>query len=331
MKRQNRNTQIEGLRGLSILIIVVYHIFDRYQQIYIGKEIKFMNFWGSLGVTIFFMISGYFAVKPHTEEITFIQGVRKFIKKVVRLYPSYLLSILIIFAVTHIIWLPDRTVNFSDFLSNVFLFNRYFAIPYVDGAHWYVHVLITMFLIITIFEVCQVHVYIWPYIVWILFEVVIDKVLNTGQIYPLGGPFIPVFCVGIALRFITEKQSVKSCKQGRLAVIIIAFAAIYVIRGAISLIECVFTIPVLLMCIHGKAKILEGRSVVFIGTISYPLYLMHQNISFLIQNCIIKIVGCYSLLCPFISLAIVFTIGVLMYYMFEQPVQRRLSHTVVLS
>lgn len=33
-KKKKKNTQIEGLRGVAILIIVVFHIFDRFQQIY---------------------------------------------------------------------------------------------------------------------------------------------------------------------------------------------------------------------------------------------------------------------------------------------------------
>lgn len=63
---KNINYQIEGLRGISIMIVLLYHLIDRFQQIYFGRNIRAMDFWGSFGVTIFLIISGFFAVDPES-------------------------------------------------------------------------------------------------------------------------------------------------------------------------------------------------------------------------------------------------------------------------
>lgn len=41
-----RNMQIEGLRGLSILIIVLYHVYCRFSQLYMNTTVSFMENWG---------------------------------------------------------------------------------------------------------------------------------------------------------------------------------------------------------------------------------------------------------------------------------------------
>ena len=194
-----RNLQIEGLRGISILIIVIFHIFDRYQQLYLGREIKWMNYWGSLGVTSFFLISGLFAVNWKFESGGIKTGITIFWKKIIRLWPTYLLAIIIIFCTTHIIPLEGRTVTFSDFLANVIFINRYMMLPYVDGAHWYLSTLVTMFFIISVFQIFGIQNKPGAYLLWILLEVVVDKVFDTGDMYPIGGSFIAAFCVGIAM------------------------------------------------------------------------------------------------------------------------------------
>lgn len=46
---KTRNIQIEGLRGFSILIIVVFHVFCRFGQVYLDLNIPWMAWWGDFG------------------------------------------------------------------------------------------------------------------------------------------------------------------------------------------------------------------------------------------------------------------------------------------
>lgn len=55
-----KNLQIEGLRGCCVVIVAFFHIFCRFSQVYLSKNISLMQHWGDFGVTVFLLISSYF-------------------------------------------------------------------------------------------------------------------------------------------------------------------------------------------------------------------------------------------------------------------------------
>lgn len=134
-KKKKKNTQIEGLRGVAILIIVVFHIFDRFQQIYFERSIVWMNNFGTFGTTIFLLISAFLLMSPSQTICTFREAVNAFLKKLVRLWPCYVVCVTITFLLSRVLYLPERTVGWGDYLFNILLLNRFFNIPFVDGAH----------------------------------------------------------------------------------------------------------------------------------------------------------------------------------------------------
>lgn len=321
-----RNMQIEGLRGVSIVLIVLYHVVNRYQQLFLDRSIRFMNSWGTFGVTAFFMISAYFAINPNSLECGFVSGIRKWLLKIWRLWPTYLICMTLTFIVTSIAYLPKRTVAFGDYLVNIFLINRFFNVPYVDGAHWYLSILITLFLIIAVLRIFNIHNRPWIYTGWVLGELLIDKADTTGTMYPIGGPFVGSFCIGIALRFLLTRNSREmSDRMGWGIVITFSVISTYLTRGLICALECVVVLPILILCIKEKLPGLSFKPLVFLGNISYSLYLIHQNISYVIQYNISKAMG-YSLVCPLIASIIVILMGIGIHFFFEKPVNRRLLY-----
>lgn len=127
-KKKKKNTQIEGLRGVAILIIVVFHIFDRFQQIYFERSIVWMNNFGTFGTTIFLLISAFLLMSPSQTICTFREAVNAFLKKLVRLWPCYVVCVTITFLLSRVLYLPERTVGWGDYLFNILLLNRFFNI-----------------------------------------------------------------------------------------------------------------------------------------------------------------------------------------------------------
>ena len=119
----NRNHNIDFLRILFTLLIILYHIDNR------------LNIWSNLGsaVEFFFILSGYFlAVASAKTENTLL-----FIKKkIIRFMPLILFSeMLSILAV--------ENVSLSSFFAEVLLLPRTGLYPTVgyNGATWYINVL----------------------------------------------------------------------------------------------------------------------------------------------------------------------------------------------
>lgn len=56
----SRNKQVDGLRGTTILMILIFHIFYRYDEIYMNETGGVIRLFGSFGNTIFLLISSYY-------------------------------------------------------------------------------------------------------------------------------------------------------------------------------------------------------------------------------------------------------------------------------
>lgn len=144
---ESRNNQIEGLRGLAMIIIVLYHTFLRFYQIYIGTELDFTKVIGRFGTCMFLIISCYFLVDFKRSNYDF-SLLRYLLKKLLRLWPCYAVAITITAVVVHIWPLPERTSTWTDWLLNLVFINGFIETPYIDGAHWYLTTLVS-FIIIT--------------------------------------------------------------------------------------------------------------------------------------------------------------------------------------
>lgn len=284
-----RNLQIEGLRGIAILIIVAYHLIDRYQQIYLDSSIYWMDIWGTFGTTIFFIISGYFLAGSQINEMSLSKAAVFLVKKLARLWPCYAISISITYVVSNVWNLPGRTVSFKDYVLNLIMINRFLRIPYVDGAHWYVGVLLTITAMILMFSVFKIHEIWITYVVWLLVELLIDKLAPFADVYILGGPFVGIICTGIALKNVIRilgglQDGNNIEKQLKwVSVILLAILCTYISRGWVCAVELCLIIVIFTLCALQKIPIINNRFCVFTGTISYPLYLIHQNIGFIIE------------------------------------------------
>ena len=97
MFADNRNQAIDGLRGIVALIIALFH-FETYVPLF--QEPIFET--GYLGVEFFFVLSGFLLIKGYEAKDFSVK--QKFKKKVLHLYPSYLISILALIMLYACLW-----------------------------------------------------------------------------------------------------------------------------------------------------------------------------------------------------------------------------------
>ena len=141
----SRNQQVEGLRGVAIMIIVLYHVVFRFQQIYLG-EMTWTNPMGRFGTCLFMIISCYYLVDFKKSNSDFSLS-RYLKKKFWRLWPCYAIAITITAVVIHIWPLPERMSTLTDWILNIIFVNGFIDTPYIDGAHWYLTTLISFIVI----------------------------------------------------------------------------------------------------------------------------------------------------------------------------------------
>lgn len=126
-----RNKNIDLIRALAILLIVVYHIYAlSHVQLFRGKLSPLIEYGGEYGVTIFFMLSGFAIYKSLSRrKDNFNYGI--FIKdRLKRILPQYYISLIVFMCFSNSIVL--LFTNKFDLFSHLFMIHGFF--PSVQGS-----------------------------------------------------------------------------------------------------------------------------------------------------------------------------------------------------
>ncbi len=129
-----RLPQVDALRGIAALGVVLFHYTTRYQALYGHTTALWAALpWGHLGVNLFFMISGFviFLTLQRTQRpMDFI------VSRFSRLYPAYWLAVGLTFAVVHGMGLPGKEVSAPQAVLNLTMLHGLFNVPSVDNVYW---------------------------------------------------------------------------------------------------------------------------------------------------------------------------------------------------
>src|ERR1700743_3793687 len=120
----NRYRELDALRGIAALMVVLFHIT-------IGRpETKF----GVTGVDLFFMISGFVIYMSLTKVKNSLEFV---INRVSRLYPTYWTCVTFTYILI-CIYQHDGSppTKFINYLGNMTMFQYYLGIKDLDGPYW---------------------------------------------------------------------------------------------------------------------------------------------------------------------------------------------------
>jgi len=285
-----RNKNVDMLRGLLILMIMFYHYTFRFSEIYGYKTIEFWSLkdWGTIGVGCFFIISGYFLIpKKGFKNINLSWLKQKFL----RLFPLYFITITITFLITNLLGLPGKEVSFFEYLLNIPFINGIINTPYVDGAHWYLTYLIIFYILFYLMS-CLVkfkkNLNADKMLLMLLLINLVFKFLNISFIYKLlGGDYLVFILIGIFI---------KKDLQGKLFYLHI-FLFLLLVYFNFGMVVCGFIIAFILMfsfIINIKEDLTRNNPLYFVGEISYPIYLLHQNLGYVLLFNFMKLNNAYK-------------------------------------
>ncbi|WP_050641987.1 MULTISPECIES: acyltransferase [Clostridia] len=313
-----RNKQIDGLRAVMILMIVIFHLTCRFQQLYTNSDIPFVKYWGGIGALVFLMISSYFAAETKISQLPI---------KIFRLWPAYFISITITMFVLSVLPVEGRMCTWKDYLINIFFLNGYINIPYVDGAHWYITTLISSLVVIALINKSQSNECIGSFLIWIIVSICFKITKLTMFTLLIAGSYSGIVSIGIAIKryikFYKEKK-IALCRKW-LLLLLIGLGATGYLMGMIKTVEAGIAIIIVGGSTLEKFPILNCRLLQFIGAISYPLYLLHQNISYAIELYMIRRIGSFSIIYSVVAFTFVFILAIIVYKYVEKPFNKWLK------
>lgn len=120
-------------------LVIAYHYTTRYGQVYghNNLDVGVPAECATYAVSVFLVMMGYFSYNSlHSDN-----SVLAFIKKrVLKLLPAYWSALIITTIALNLTGVEH--VSLVRFLANAIFVNRFFGIPFIDGAHWYMIILI---------------------------------------------------------------------------------------------------------------------------------------------------------------------------------------------
>ncbi|WP_193603577.1 acyltransferase family protein [Pseudomonas fluorescens] len=293
-----RINEIDLLRFIAAMAVVLFHYSFRG---YYADDMTSMHYpalepvakYGYLGVELFFMISGFVILMSVSGE-----SIRQFfVSRVTRLYPAFWACCTLTFLVSLAIGGEKYSPTFLNYFKNMTMLGGFFGVPSIDGVYWSLFVEMMFYSIIAaLLAIRQMHRVEIFLILWIVATIVIEAI----DIKPLRLLFITSYsCYFIAGAFFYKVWHAGATPKRMAAIIacllITSYQSVMFVgtmdkiygTGFSSVIACVINVlmfAVMYLVATGKTGVLKNKTWKTLGALTYPLYLIHQFVGFMIFN-----------------------------------------------
>jgi peptidoglycan/LPS O-acetylase OafA/YrhL len=296
--RKDRVNEIDLLRFCAAMSVVLFHYAFRG---YAADGMSTMPYpslapvakYGYLGVELFFMISGFVIL------MTAASGNLKgfLISRVVRLYPAFWACCTLTFVTILAIGAPRYGASLPQYLVNMTMTSGFVGVADIDASYWSLFVEMKFYgLVAVVLLLGQIRHTQSLLVMW-LFASMALEIVHVGRLRSLLIVNYSAFFIAGAACFLVWSQGIS---RSRLGVIVASWCLAvwqsvrilptfedhynthmnsYVVAGAVT----VFFVVMFLIAIRRTGAIGQSRWTVA-GAITYPLYLLHQNIGFAVFN-----------------------------------------------
>ena len=291
----NRLVQLDAMRGIAVLMVVGYHYTTTYQQTYShAGPLPFSVSAGLFGVHLFFMISGFviFMTLERTEDYKDF-----LVSRFARLYPMYWASVIIGYICLQLFPLPGKVTTLSVALVNLSMLQQWFRkAPDLNDSYWTLYVELSFYAIMLgIFTLRRLNRIMLIATLWLcamLLSWALEHFAGLSLLPIIKRSFLfddaNLFFAGIMFYKLYRSEDTR-----RATLILIACLAVeFIIHSLKSgmIISCFF---IMFYTVATKTRLinllLATRPLVYIGTISYSLYLLHENIGYILLRALYAI------------------------------------------
>lgn len=334
--------EIDGLRAIAVIPVILFHLGFSFVQ------------GGFLGVDVFFVISGFLITKILTDSIQKDKfSMYKFwIRRVKRLLPLLITVILTTLIIAPLLVFKPVVLEISrDIFPALFSYSNYHAL-YDFGNYWgskseqsfFLHTwslsVEEQFYLIYPFFLFLVHKYFKNFIIPIITLTILSLALffyflKVKHDIDTAFYLLPTRLWELSIGGLTGLISLNKFRLPKkpmpfIGILMILFSYFMFSGSGIgrALIPVVGTSLVLMYCSPNDiiGKILSTKPFVFIGKISYSLYLWHWGVIVLFKNLTVQLEGIDQLIVSGLILLITFVLAYLSYTFIENKT-RHYKHT----
>lgn len=280
-----RVLELDALRGLAAIGVAVFHCTNHYGN-EIGHSVApaFGFAAGNYGVQLFFLISGFVIFMTLERTRTALDFV---VSRFSRLFPAYWAAVVLTAVIIYTEGMPEQKLAAWDLALNVTMIQQLLGAKHLDGSYWTLQVELFFYAqMLFWFMTGMLHRIRWIIGAWLLASLAFGLWEKTTGLPPswtlrevLILRHIPFFAIGILFYRIHTRPA-----QARVDWLLIG-ACVVVIAATmppVYLPVAAFCIGAFWLFVTDRLHWLRLRPFVFLGTISYSEYLLHQSIGFAI-------------------------------------------------
>lgn len=287
MKDKSRLLELDVFRGLAALYVVGFHYASYFGDTILENAPPLSRYiTGIHGVHLFFMISG-FVIFMTLEKIK--NPADFIVARFSRLFPGYWAAVLLAFISIRIFNYTEQGVSVKRTIANFSMIQHWVGVENVDGVYWTLSIELAFYFAMLLLFILKKFKYLEILGVgWLILMIIYEKVgfqapdfLDIKNLLKCGH----LFFAGILfykLKFYGETWQRYACLG-------LCLLVQYVIKIRIhhnhyldpvlgTLVTFVFFVAFYLF-IKDKISFITVAPLVFLGDISYSLYLTHQSIS----------------------------------------------------
>lgn len=293
-----RIVRLDGLRFLAALCVVFFHYAFRGAAAGVTPALDLpswligMSQYGYLGVSMFFMISGFVIAYSASERAPLEFAAARF----ARLYPSHLAAMTLTFLVVVAFGAPLFTASLAQYAANLSMLAPLFGQEFMDGAYWSIvleiifYFWVFLFLAFGIFERSGERIV----LCWLLISLVNELFIGMK---PLRFLFLTEYSGFFAAGILIYRIRAGKSGLAALPLLALSFAiAVQTSLAGLTVIEQRYSVQLSGLA---AATLVTVMFALFVaastarptrlplgllaaaGGVTYPLYLLHQHIGYI--------------------------------------------------
>ncbi len=334
--KSRRIIELDALRALAAINLLLFHFTHVYQVKYgyvgsLGFELPY----GKYGVQLFFMLSGFvnaMTILKKRDASDFV------VNRLVRIYPAFWMVVMLNVLLFSVAPIHLGTLSTQQVFANFTAIPGLFGEGSMEPVTWTIQVEMLFYgIILVLFLTGALDKPLRTIAVLVTFSLVgclcMDYMASINpDAYGLSFltffrgllilDYLPLFAIGMLLH---EIYSGRSGRWANIGGVVFSAIVFHVIddHGHNPVVTIGF-IGLLTASAYGKLPVLRLKPFVFISTISYALYLMHNNL-----GCVLiyymNHAGIHPLVCMVAVTALMTVVAALFTYKLEQPLTRFLK------
>lgn len=314
-----RFAELDALRGIAVIVVLTFHFSWRSEKVLpAARGFASGLEWGHYGVELFFAISGFVILMTLRRTETTADFL---ISRFARLFPAYWVAIVLTTGIVALLGAGELVKPPWVVAVNFSMLQYLLYVPAVDGAYWSLGVELA-------FYVCMAAL--WRrrlldriesvLLGWIALKFAwwLVPALPTRMGMLIAEDYIPWFAIGMAAYRVHAGER-RWWEQA--AVLILGFLSVAItdiVEAPGSPWVYLGTIAVFVLIVEGRMRWLANPPLLWLGALSYPIYLIHQNVGYAVMAWLERM-GASPAVAMASAVVTALTLALLIHHLVEQP------------